>query len=162
MKNVSFGVMGLLLLVLGSSVQADEHKIPLSQVPQAAIAAVKHKFPHAELKGAVKEVENKKTTFEISLLNAGKHVTVSLDDEGEIEEIETEIAVSDLPKAVTAAIAGKYPKATLKKAEEVVEIEDGKEEKKVYEVDIVTAAGKSVEVKVNASGKIAKHEEKDR
>ena len=161
MKLVNSGVVGLVLLVLGSSVQADEHKIPLSEVPKAAIDAVKHKFPRAELKEAVKDVEDDETTFEISLLNAGKHVTVSVDDEGEIEEIETEIAVSDLPRPVADAIAGKYPKATLKKAEEVVEIEDGKEEK-AFEVEVVTAAGKSVEVKVNASGKIEEDEADDK
>jgi hypothetical protein len=149
------------LLVFGSSVRADEHKIPLSEVPKAVTDAVKLKFPRAELKEAVKDVEDDETTFEISLLNAGKHVTVSLDDEGEIEEIETEIAVSDLPKPVTDAIAGKYPKATLKKAEEIVEIEDGKEEK-AYEVDVVTAEGKSVEVKIDGSGKIEEDEANSR
>lgn len=161
MKPLNSAVMGLVLLGLASSIQADEHKIPLSDVPKAAINAVKRKFPRAELKQAVKEVEDKKTSYELSLLNAGKHVTVSLDEKGEIEEIETEIAVSDLPKPVTAAIAGKYPKATLKKAEEVLEIEDGKEEK-AYEVDVVTAAGKAVEVKVDASGKIEEDEEDDK
>ncbi len=162
MKPLNSAVMGLVLLGLGSSIQADEHKIPLSDVPKAAIDAVKHKFPQAELKQAVKEVEDKEINYEISILNAGKHITVSLDEKGEIEEIETEIAVSDLPKSVTAAIAGKYPKGTLKKAEEIVEIEDGKEEKKAYEIDVVTAAGKSVEVKVDASGKIKEDEEEDK
>lgn len=158
MKPLSSAVMGVVLLGVASSIQADEHKIPLSDVPKTVINAVKLKFPRAELEQAVKEVEDKETSYEIRLLNAGKHVTVSLDEKGEIEEIETEIAMSDLPKPVAAAIAGKYPKATFKKAEEVVEIEDGKEEKG-YEVDVVTAAGKSVEVKVDASGKIDEDEE---
>ena len=157
MKFVVLALMGPLLLVHASAVAADEKKVPLGEVPKKVLDAVKLKFPRAELKEAVKAVEDDETTFEISLLNAGRHITVSLDDEGEIEEIETEIAVSALPKPVTAAIAGKYPKATLKKAEEVVEIEDGKEEK-AYEVDVVTAAGKAVEVKVDASGKIEEDE----
>jgi hypothetical protein len=161
MKNVNSGVMVVVLLILASSVRADEHKIPLSEVPKAAIDAVKLKFPRAELKEAVKSVEKNETTFEISLLNAGKHITVSLDGKGEIEEIETEIAVSALPRPVTDAIAGKYPKATVKKAEEVVEIEDGKEEKG-YEVEVVTAAGKSIEVELDASGKIKESERDDK
>ena len=160
MKFVVLALMGPLLLVHASAVAADEKKVPLGEVPKKVLDAVKLKFPRAELKEAVKDVEDDETTFEISLLNAGRHITVSLDDEGEIEEIETEIAVSDLPKPVTAAIAGKYPKATLKKAEEVVEIEDDKEEK-AYEVDVVTAAGKAVEVKVDASGKIEEDEVKE-
>ncbi len=160
MKFAVLVVMGSLILV-HSSVAADEKKIPLGEVPKPVLDAVKKKFPHAELKEATKEVDDDETTFEISLLNAGKHVTVSLDDEAEIEEIETEITVGDLPKPVTDAIAGKYPKAKLNKAEEVVEIEDGKEEK-AYEVEITTSDGKSLEVKVDAAGKIEEDEDNDR
>ncbi len=50
MKPLNSAVMGLVLLGLASSVQADEHKIPLSEVPKAVIDAVKQKFPRAELK----------------------------------------------------------------------------------------------------------------
>jgi Putative beta-lactamase-inhibitor-like, PepSY-like len=160
MKCAVLVVIGSLLLVHSSAVAADEKKVPLGEVPKPVLDAVKLKFPRAELKEAVKDVDDDETSFEISLLNAGKHITVTLDDEGEIEEIETEIALSELPKPVTDAIAGKYPKATLKKAEEVVEIEDGKEEK-AYEVDVVTAEGKSVEVRVEASGKIEEDEADD-
>jgi hypothetical protein len=146
-------------LVLGQPwAAADEKKIPLSEVPKLVLDAVKLKFPSGELREASKVLDDDETTFEISLLNAGKHVTVSADDEGEIEEIETEIAVSDLPKAVTDAIAGKYPRAKLKKAEELVEIEDGKEDK-AYEVEITTSDGKSIEVKVDKSGKLEEQDD---
>ncbi len=154
MKFSVSGILAVSVLVFGPSIRGDEQKVPLAQVPRAGIDAVKHKFPQAELKEASKEVEGKKTTYEVSLTSAGKHITVSLDEKGEIEEIETEIAMSDVPRAVTEAIAARYPQAKIKKAEEIVEIEDGKEEEKAYELDVVTAAGKSVEVTVDARGKI--------
>ena len=160
MKAVSFLAMSLMLLVAGLSARGDEQKIPLTEVPESAMKAVKQKFPHAELKEASKEVEKNKTTYEISLVSGGKHITVGLNDKGKIEEIETEIAVSDLPKTVTDAIHARYPKSTLKKAEEIVEIEDGEEEK-AYEVDVTTSKGKSVEVKVDAKGKIEDDEDNE-
>ncbi len=161
MKAVNFLLIGLLMLVAGFSARADEKKIPLSEVPESAMKAVKQKFPHAEIKAATKEVEKNKATYEISLVSGGKHITVGLNDKGKIEEIETEMAVSDLPRPVTDAIKARYPKSTLKKAEEILEIEDGEEEKS-YEVDVTTSKGKSVEVKVDAKGKIKDDEDDEK
>jgi hypothetical protein len=142
------------LLAVGALSQADEQKIDLKDVPKAVLDAVRVKYPRAELKEATKETEkNDEVTYEISLVNQGKKITVSLDRNAKIGEIETEVAIVDLPKTVTDAIAAKYPRATLKKAEEIVEIENGKEEKE-YEVEIVTSEGKSMEVTVAANGEI--------
>jgi hypothetical protein len=160
MKFAISAVMGLVLLGFGSAVRADEQKIPLSEVPKAVIDAVKTRFPGADLKEAGKEVDGDETSYEISLVNAGKRVTLNVDDEGEIGEIETEIAAGDLPRAVTDAIARKFPKATVKTAEVLVEIDDGKEEKS-HEVRIATADGNTLEVKVRANGEIEVDEGND-
>jgi hypothetical protein len=145
--------VGLCLLLAGSTVRGDEKKVALSELPKAVLDAVKRKFPHAELKEATKEVEKNQTTYEVSLVDEGKHIDASLNEKGKIEEIETEIEVSKLPSAVADAVAAKYPKSTIKKAEEIVEFEDGKEEKS-YEVVVATTEGKSVEIKLDAKGKI--------
>jgi hypothetical protein len=63
------------------------------------------------------------------------------------------IKVSDLPKAVTAALKAKYPKGELTKA--VKEEEDGKT---VYEV-VVANEGEKLEVAVSASGKLLEVEQ---
>jgi hypothetical protein len=142
------------LLAVATLSRGDEQKIALKDVPNAVLNAVKAKYPTADLKEATKETEKKDVvTYEISLINEGKKITVRVDQNAKIKEIETEIAVGDLPKSVTEALAAKYPKATLKKAEEIVEFEDGKEEKE-YEVEIVTSEGKSMEVTLSPSGKI--------
>jgi hypothetical protein len=89
----------------------------------------------------------------VNIENKGQKIDVILKEDGTIEVIEAEIAVKDLPKAVTAAIEAKYPKATLKKAEEVT-----KGDKKYLEVVVVTADKKTVEVEVDAKGKILNEE----
>lgn len=158
MKVAAVVALGLVGFV--SAARADEEKLALKDVPKAVLDAVKAKFPAAELKEASKEVEEGKTTYEVSLEDKGKAVDVALTAEGKIVEIETEVAAGDLPKAVASAIAAKYPKATLKQAEEIVEFEGGKETRS-FEILLVTVAKKTVEVELAPDGKIIEEEEED-
>lgn len=160
MKRADILILGLIVLLLGAPVQSDEQKIDLKDVPKAVIDAVKSRFPQGELKEAAKESEGGETVYEIALLNAGKHVTVSVDDEGEIEEIESVVAIADLPKAVIEALAKNYPKATIKSAEELVDAEDGKNETS-YELQINMPNGESVEVVIAANGELEKKSHRD-
>ena len=152
-------LLGLVSFV--AIVRADEEKIPLKDVPKAVLDALKAKFPAGEMKGAGKETEDDETIYEITLVDRGKHIDVSVDEEGEIEEVETEIAAGDLPKPVAESLHAKYPEATIRKAEEIVEIEDG-EETKSFEVVVVTGAKKTFEVKLSPGGKILTEEEEDK
>ena len=128
--------------------RADEEKIALDKVPAAVRKAVKDKFPKAEIKEATKEVEDGKTTFEIGLKHNGHAIDVLLKEDGTILEVEKEIAVADLPRAVADAVKAKYPKGETKKAEEVV-----KGETTSYEI-VVVDNGKNRELAVSADGKI--------
>jgi hypothetical protein len=147
-------------LGLGLRLNADDQKVPLDKVPHAVTAAVKARFPAAVLKAAEKETEDDKTTYEVSLENAGRQVTVSLSEKGEIAEIETELAGSELPGHVIEIISKRFPGSKLTKTEEIVEIEDGKEEK-AYELAVVTADGKTLEVHVDSDGEIESREADD-
>jgi len=151
-------MLGLFALV--SIVRADEEKIPLKDVPKAALDAVKAKFPGAELTGAEKETENGKTTYEVALKDKGQNVDVAVTAAGKILEIEKEIAAKDLPKAVSAALEAKYPKATIKKAEAITEFKEAGEEH-AFEVVVVKTDKKSVEVKLSPQGKILEEESGD-
>jgi len=157
--SIPFARAGALvgLLAFVSVAFADEVKVELKDVPKAVLDAVKDKFPKGELKEATKETEAGKTTYEIGLKDRGLKVDVAVTADGKIKEIETEVAVKDLPEAVSSAIAAKYTKATIKKAETIVEI-DGAKESKNFEVVVVTEAKKSIEVKVSPEGKILKGE----
>jgi uncharacterized membrane protein YkoI len=124
-------------------------------VPKAALDAVKAKFKDAELVSAQKEKEDDKLVYEINLKHKGQTIEVTVTPDGKIVSIEKTIAAKDLPKAVAEAIESKYPKATIKLAEEV--IEGGKTN---YEVLLATADKKMVEVVLNPEGKIVKEEKK--
>jgi hypothetical protein len=143
----TLAVLGLGLLV-GTSM-ADEEKIPLDKVPKAVLNAFKAKFPQATINAAIKEEEDGKTVYEIESTLRGLGVDAVLKPNGDFVEIEKEIKVADLPAAAVAAVEAKYPKAKVKKAEEVTK--DGKVS---YEAVVEKADGKSVEVAFDKDGKI--------
>jgi uncharacterized membrane protein YkoI len=144
------------VLILGSAARADdEEKVPLDKLPKPVVAAVKKKFPKARLVSASKEVENKKTLFEVQIKDGAQTVEVTVTPEGKIVEIEKEITAKALPAAVTKALNAKYPKATFKKVEEITE--GGK---LFYEVLLVTAGKQTIEVKMDSTGKVIEEEKK--
>jgi hypothetical protein len=152
---------GVAVMVLATAaVFAEEEKVPLDKVPKEVMDAVKAKYPKGELKGAAKEIEEGKTIYEVSLIDGGKKIDASFTADGKIVGTETVIAAKDLPKAVTATLEEKYPRAEYKTVEEVVDYKDGKEEPAVYEVLLHTTDNKTFEVVLTADGKIKKMEEK--
>ncbi len=151
----TLALLGLSAMVVGA--RADEEKIPLDKVPAAVMKAVKAKFPKAEIKEAEKEVEKGETTYEIELKEDGHEFEVSLKEDGTILEVEKQIPVKDLPKAVADAVMAKYPKGTIKKVEEVTK---GEKTEKTYEV-VVSDGGKAREVLLDPTGKILKDEADD-
>ncbi|MBP3955851.1 PepSY-like domain-containing protein [Gemmata sp. G18] len=146
--------------VLAAPVRADEEKVPLEKVPKAVLEAAKKRFPKAEVVGASKETEKDKTVYEVELKEAGKTIDVTLTPEGIITTIEKQIDAKELPKAVTDALEKKYAKATFKVVESVYSVKDGKEALDYYEVLLVTAEKKEIEVEILADGKIKHEEEK--
>ncbi len=161
MKAVVCGLTVVALSLVGVfALIADEEKIPLDKVPKAVVDAVKKQFPNAELTGAEKETEDGKTTYEINIKDNGTKIDVEVTAEGVITEFEKTIKVSGLTKTVTDALSGKYPGSTVKSAEEIFKVTDGKEKMEHYEVVLVTSDNKKFEVCVTAEGKIVKEEEK--
>jgi uncharacterized membrane protein YkoI len=150
---------GFVLVTAGIAARADdkEEKVPLDKVPKAVLKAVKAKFKGAELVSVQTEKEDGKLFYEINLKDKGHAVDVSVTPDGRIVSIERTIAAKDLPRPVAAAITSKYPKAEHKRIEEI--IEDGKTS---YEVLLVTADKKKIEVVLDGDGKIVKEEAKDK
>ncbi len=134
--------------------EAGEEKIPLDKLPKAVVEAVKKRFPKAELTAAAKETVDKKTEYEVILKNEGQKIDVTLTPEGIILGMEKEISAKDLPKAVTKTLKKSYPKAAYKKVEEVIKVKDDKETLAFYEVLLETADKKTMEVKIEADGKL--------
>ena len=159
--NVRFVGLAVALgtLALVAAVRADdEEKVPLDKLPKAVADAVKAKFPDAKLVAAGKEKEDGKVVYEVAITNKDQSIEITVTPDGKIVLIEKVIAEKDLPKAVAEALEKKYPKATIKKLEEIV-----KDDKIVkYEALIVTADKKNLEVSFDPSGKFLEEEKKDK
>jgi hypothetical protein len=135
-------VLMVAVTTLVCQARAEESTVPLDKLPKAVIESIKKKFPTAELVEATEEKEDGELEYEVTVKVAGK----------KIEGYEKEIAINELPAAVTATLEKTYPKATKKSAEAVFEIEDGKDELEFYEVQLETADKKMVEAKIKADG----------
>lgn len=154
MKLPSTIVMAGLCAVMVSVGRADEEKIALDQLPAKVKAAIKAKFPDAELISAEKEKEDGKTLYEVAIKHKGRTIEATVAEDGKIVEIEKEIATKDLPKVIVDALEKKYPKAAVTKAEEITA-----DDKMKYEL-LITAGGKTLEVSFDAQGKFLKEEDK--
>jgi uncharacterized membrane protein YkoI len=163
MRNQAFCRAGRVvwgIVVCAAMAYADEEKVPLDKVPKPVLEAVKARFKDAELKGASKEAEDGKVVYEVTIKLKGQNIDVTLTPEGDIVLIEKEIVAKDLPKAAAGALEAKYPKATYRIVEEITKVQKGNEKLAYYEVLLVTADNKKLEVEVTAAGEIVKEEKK--
>ena len=159
MKAILCGLAAAILMT--GHARADEEKVPLDKLPKAVADGFKKRFPGARPTGASKETtEDKKTVYEVTFKDKGKNVDVTVTEAGVITTIEKQIDAKELPKAVTESLEKKYPKATRKIIEAVYSVKDNKETLNFYEVLLVTAEKKQIEVQILADGKIKAEEEK--
>lgn len=140
--------------------RSDEKKVSLEDLPKVVSDAVKAKFPDAEVTGASKETEDGKTEFEISIKNKDQKIDVTLTTDGTITGLEKEIKADQLPAPVTDTLKDKYPGATYRKIEEIVKVTNGTEKLESFEVLLVTAESKKIEVVLSPEGKVTKEEAK--
>jgi len=146
-------------LLTGAMVQPPaEEPVPLDKLPKGVLDVVKARFAGAEMVEAVKEV---KTFYEVTIKDKGQQIDVTLEG-NEIVSIEKVIKADALPKAVAKALEDKYPKATYKIIEEIIKVEKKDERFAYYEILLVTADKKPLEVLLTADGKIIHTEDKSK
>jgi uncharacterized membrane protein YkoI len=151
-------LFGLVLTAAPVTALLAEEKVPLDKLPKPVTDALKDKFPDAKLKKAVKETQGGETIYEVSLTFKDHKYTVECTPEGAIRQIDRELEPKELPAALTRALDDKYPKAHINFIEEVT-LKDKIER---YEVTIVTADKKEIEVHLAPDGKILKEVNKDK
>ena len=127
----------------------EEDRIALDKLPKTVVDAVKAKFPGAELLSAKKENDDGTLIYEVSIKHKGQDIDVMASPEGKITAIEKTIAAKDLPAKVSKALGEKYPKAKIKKAEELT-----KDDRTTYEVVSETADKKTLEVVFDPDGNV--------
>lgn len=151
-------VVGLLIVV--GVARGEEEKVGLEKAPKGVVEAVKARFKGAEVRGTSKETEEGKVVYEVTIKHQGHNIDVTVTPEGEIVLFEREIAAKELPKRVSKALEGGYPKATYKRLEQIYKVEKKQEKLTYYEALLVTAEKKLLEVQVTEEGKVVNEEEK--
>jgi hypothetical protein len=140
---------GTAIALAGASVP--QEKVPIDKVPKEVVAAVKAKFPKADLKGASKEKDNGKDVYEIDIVVDKQAMHAMVTAAGKLYEIHREIDAKTVPDKAANAVKSKYPKARWEGVEEIADA-DGKI--LAYEVTVEAAKGAFVEVRVNLDGRI--------
>lgn len=136
-----------------------EEKVPLDKLPKAVSDAVTKRFPKAKMVSAATELEDKVKVYEVTIKEGEVNTDVTLTVEGVILGFESSVAVADLPKPVSDAVATKYPQGKMKSAETVTKVKEGKETMEYYEV-VVTSGADTVEMQILPDGKIKAEEKK--
>ena len=149
---------GMMLALTVGGLPADEEKVPLDKMPKAVKDSVKKRFPKAVFVEATKETEDGETEYEVTIKIGQTKIDVTLTPDGTITLIEKMITVRDLPKKTLDTLKSKYPRAMISTIKEVIDVTDGKETLDYYEVVLVTADKKTLEIEVNADGKIQRTE----
>ncbi len=158
-RRLGLIVAGLLVAVLAVGVTLAQDKAKdVDKIPKAVMDALKAKFPKAEIKKWTKEKEGDTVIYDIEFTQEGRACEADIKEDGTYINYEKAVAAKDLPAAVTKTVNEKFPKATLKEIREETEVK-GKDEKVIaYEIVLVTAEKKNVEIKVGLDGKILEEE----
>src|SRR5258708_7063544 len=89
-------IAALGLIVVATSARAADEKVPLDQVPKPVMATAKAMYPGAKITAAVKEVEDGKTTYEVTLKDKGDSIDLVIKPNGTLVVIERLIDAKDL------------------------------------------------------------------
>jgi hypothetical protein len=160
MRTCIWSIAFVGLVLLSTAVRADESAVGLGDLPKGGLEAVKAMFPKATVEGAAKEDEDGRTVFEVTLKQHARTIDVTLNTDGQIEVVERQIVIDDLPAAVRRSLKAKYPNATYKVIERVDAVKDGRATLDFFEAHLVTADKQSTEVQIAPDGTIKKEEKK--
>jgi uncharacterized membrane protein YkoI len=119
-----------------------ERTLTAAQVPAAVRAAITREWPNAQVSKWSSEVEDGKTMYEAETTDGAAHRDVMITAAGRIQEIETQVTMTQVPAAVRAAATANN--ARVERAEMVVAGRDT-----TYEFKIT---GRTGELKLRANG----------
>jgi hypothetical protein len=147
--------MGVCLVLLGSAnAQRLEKPVKMKDLPEAVRKTVQEQSAGGKLRGLVMEVEDGQTVYEAELQLSGHKRDVLIDEKGAVVQIEEEIPYASLPADVKAIIEQKAGKARIKSVESITK----NNVIVAYEAH-ASRAGKALEIKVGADGKLISVEE---
>ncbi len=150
--------IGTIILIAGplfvASAAAQEKKIKRSDLPPAVEKTVAAQSVGASIKGFSKENEKGQTYYEAEMIVKGHTKDVLIDINGNIVEVEEQVAMDALPADVKAGLQARAGEGKLVKVETITK----KDKLVAYEAQ-VSKGGKKSEVQVGPGGKPLDHEE---
>jgi uncharacterized membrane protein YkoI len=151
---------GLAIILYGTAfvtcyqTQAQEKKIRREELPPAVEKTVSEQSQGAAIRGFSTEVEDGKRRYEAELTVSGHGKDISMDQQGNITEVEEEVTMDSLPAAVKGGLTRAAGSGTITKIEALT-----KRGKLVaYEAEVRNGAKRS-EVQVGPDGKKLAHSE---
>lgn len=144
--------VSLFALLAAGSASAQETKVEMSAVPKNVMDAAMKEVSGFTAMSANTEMEAGKKVYEIQGTADGKKVEVDVMEDGTVEEVETELEMGALPKAVTDAVMGKMPNFKPSKIEE-----SKRPAGTYYEIEGMDGSNK-MDVEIKADGTMMKSE----
>ena len=141
-------------LAICSVVVAQEKKITRAQLPTAVEKTVARESQGATINGFATEIENGKRLYEVELTVEGHSKDISMDQTGNILEIEEEVAMNSLPTAVQESLRTAAGAGTIGKIESLTK----RGKLGAYEAHVKTGSKRS-EIQVGPNGEKLSHPE---
>jgi hypothetical protein len=150
---IRFAVAALVLgMTTASITQAQEKKLKREQLPPAVEKTVAIESQGATIKGFATEVEKGKRLYEVELVVDGRSKDISMDQNGNIVEIEAEVTIDSLPAEVQSGLKKLAGTGTIGKVESLT-----KGGKLVAYEAVVKRGAKRSEIQVGPNGERLAH-----
>jgi hypothetical protein len=141
-------------LALSAIALAQEKKIQRVDLPPAVEKTVAVQSAGATVKGFSQEKEKGQTYYEAEMTVSGHSKDVLIDANGNVVEVEEQVALDSLPAAVKEGLHAKAGTGEIVKVESLT-----KHDKLVAYEAVVKTDGKKKEIQVDPNGKLLDHEE---
>lgn len=152
----SSSILGLIALgaMTGSAARAQEKPIQRKQLPLAVEKTVAEQSKGATIRGFSTEIDKSKRIYEAELSVNGHKKDISIDEQGNVVEVEEEVSIDSLPSAVRDGLTKAAGTGTIRGVESLTKA--GK--LVAYEATVKTGT-KSSEIQVGPDGRKLAHSE---
>lgn len=142
----------VITLALSATASAQEKKIKREQLPAAVEKTVAQESQGATINGFATEIENGTRLYEVELTVSGHSKDISMDQNGNIVEVEEEVSMDSLPSAVQESLKKRAGAGKIGKIESLTK----KGKLVAYEAHVKTGAKRS-EIQVGPNGEKLAH-----
>jgi hypothetical protein len=137
-----------------SAIQAQEQKLKREELPPAVEKTVAQQSKGAAIRGFSTELEDGKRLYEVELVVSGHGKDISMDEKGNIVEVEEEVSIESLPGGVKDGLTKAAGSGIVGKVESIT-----KNGKLVAYEAVVKTGTKRSEIQVGPDGKKPAHPE---